>query len=254
MDLVGQSFISELPIYLLYLANFFPVVLGITWSLASEEQFYLLWPLLEKYFSKIIFFILFLAIIVNQIINFYRETLFTALDAKYFNDLSIMQSTFTPILLGVLLAHILHKKIATQWLLPLIDKKYSALLWLLLLLVIVELAPGDISGLPRLMIQITMVLLVGSTVIREDHYLNFALTFYPVARIGAISYSIYLFHIHGIIIANKILDMVDMREQLFVFSLSMLITVVMAELSFRLYEAPFLKLKSRFTIVHQKHT
>jgi len=41
---VGKAFLSELSIYLFYLGNFFPVSLAIVWSLATEEQFYLLWP------------------------------------------------------------------------------------------------------------------------------------------------------------------------------------------------------------------
>jgi peptidoglycan/LPS O-acetylase OafA/YrhL len=42
---------------------------GIVWSLATEEQFYLVWPSIEKYFAKVAIPILILAIILNQCVN-----------------------------------------------------------------------------------------------------------------------------------------------------------------------------------------
>lgn len=249
----GQRLISELPIYLLYLANFFPVIFGIVWSLASEEQFYLIWPFLEKYFSRFIMAFLLIAILINQVINFYREPLFDSLGVSHLADLSIMQATFTPILFGVLIAHMLHHELHTKWLLPLIDKKYASTCWFLILLSIITFSPSDISGMPRLVIQITMGLLVASTVLTESHYLNHLLKFKPFARIGAISYGIYLFHIHCIGFTRTIFDKINLDNQFLVFIVSMLVTVFVAEISFRFFEMPFLKLKSRFSTIHQKH-
>lgn len=250
----GQQLISELPIYLLYLANFFPVIFGIVWSLASEEQFYLLWPFLEKHFSKFIMLLLFIAILINQVINFYRVPLFDSLGVPHLSELNIMQATFTPILLGVLIAHWLHQETHTKWLLPLIDKKYSSSLWFLVLLGIITFSPSDIAGLPRLTIQIAMCLLVASTVLTENHYLNYLLKFKPFARVGAISYGIYLFHIHCIGFTKAVLSKIHIDNQFLIFLASMLVTVIVAEISFRLFEMPFLKLKSKFSAVHQKHT
>jgi peptidoglycan/LPS O-acetylase OafA/YrhL len=250
---VGQAFLGELPIYLFYLANFFPVVFSVVWSLASEEQFYLLWPFLEKVLMRSIYLVLFGLIVVNQIINFFREPLFAAVGAPELADLEIMQATFTPILLGVLLAHLLHDGKAARWLLPLIQSRYAAPAWLALLLLLLQLAPDDISGATRLLVQIAMTLLVGSTVLRQDQPLNRVLTLSVIARVGAISYGIYLFHLHCITVVQKLLQMLAITDQLVVFAASLLLTVVVAEISFRFFESPFLKLKSRFSVVHQKH-
>jgi len=247
---VGQAFLGSLPIYFLYLANIFPVAFGIFWSLASEEQFYLLWPFLEKYLSKKIFLILFIFILLNQLINFFRVPIFEFLGAPQINKLFIVQITFTPILIGVVLAHLLHKKIGLSYLIPLIDKKYSAVLWLSLILVIIEFSPSNISGFPRLSIQLLMVLLVGSVALRDDNYLNVFLTLKPIARVGAISYGVYLFHIHGIMISKKLLQQVSIENHFIVFIVSFILTAFIAELSFRFYEKPFLKLKSKFSSLH----
>lgn len=249
----GKSFLADLPIYLFYVANFYPVSFAIVWSLASEEQFYMIWPFLEKHFEKVILSILALLIVLNQVVNFYREPVLNALGLEAWAALSIMQATFTPILLGAALAHVLHKRMISGWMLKLISGRYNSIYWLLALLAVIQLSPSDISGLPRLIIQFLMLMLVASTVYTESHVLNKVLTLSPVARVGAISYGLYLFHIHGIIVARKVLDLLDINGQSIVFFLSMVITVIVAEVSFRYFEMPFLKIKERFSVVQQSH-
>ena len=249
----GQRFLSELPIYLLYVANYYPVAFAIVWSLASEEQFYLVWPFLEKHFEKFMLAILGGFIGISQLINFYREPIFSSLGVSHLSTLSIMEATFTPILLGALLAHLLHKQIAASWLLPLIRGRFASAGWLVVLLLFIQLSPADISGLPRLILQCVMMMLVASTVFTEDHLLNRALTWRPIARIGAISYGVYLFHIHGIVVAEKLLFKANVHDPIMLFFASMIVTVAVAECSFRFFEMPFLRLKARFSVVHQDH-
>ncbi|MFO0278216.1 MAG: hypothetical protein ACK533_13155, partial [Planctomycetota bacterium] len=55
--------------------------------------------------------------------------------------------------------------------------------------------PGDdISGGPRLLLQALFGALVAACVLREDNGLRPALALRPVARIGAVSYGVYLLH------------------------------------------------------------
>lgn len=247
------AYFADLPIYLLYLSNMFPIGLGLLWSLASEEQFYLVWPFFEKYFRKYIYHILIFSVLINQLMNFQRAAIAEWLGMPHLNDLSIMQVTFTPILLGVGLAHALHNKSTFIYAQKLLSASYATLLWLVLLVVSCSFLPDDISGLTRLFIQIVMMLLVGSVVIREDTKLMPLLKFRPIARIGAISYGIYLFHIHAIVVAKNILVKVGLDQELMVFILGYGLSIVAAELSYRFFETPFLKLKAKFSVIHQKH-
>ena len=250
----GQRFLADLPVYLLYVANFFPVGFRFVWSLASEEQFYLIWPFLEKYFAKSILWLLALFIFLNQVLNFFRVPIFEALGMPEFIDLSVMQTTFTPILLGVLLAHLLHKGIGFSFLAKFITHKFSAIGWLVALVILCLFLPEDISGLPRLVVQLMMFMLVGSVVINEQNSLSGLLTIKPLARIGAISYGIYIFHIHCIAFTERALAKGGVDNRVIVFILSFMAVIVVAEMSYRFFEKPFLKLKGRFSAVHQKHS
>jgi len=167
--------------------------------------------------------------------------------------MSIFQTTFTPILLGVLLAHLLNNKPSFTLIAPWIRSYYCSLLWLFGLITTCSLLPNDISGMPRLFVQIIMTLLVGSVAINENNVLMPLLRFAPFARVGVISYGVYLFHIHGIVIAKKLLHQIGIEEGPIIFLVGYSVTILMAETSYRLYEMPFLKLKARFSRVKQTH-
>lgn len=245
----GRRFVSELPIYLTYTGNLFPVSFFIAWSLAAEEQFYLLWPFVERNLTRFLVPLLVLGLAANQLLNFpgSRLTIAEWTGVSYLPELPIAQCTFTPILLGVALAHLLHDRrsfrIVASWL----ASPWAAVGALLALILICSFLPADISGFPRLLIQMTMTVLVAACVIREDHRLMPFLRLRPLVRLGVISYGIYLLHIHAIVVAEKLLAVSPIEHHLLLFATGLAFSVVAAELSFRLYESPFLRLKDRFS-------
>jgi peptidoglycan/LPS O-acetylase OafA/YrhL len=108
------SFFSVLPFYLTYTSNWSLVKaggLGIAWSLATEEQFYLFWPAIEKFNRKrFVYGILGLIFLINQLINFgFLNGIFNSLYGSSWIQLEILHTTFTPICLGIGLAHLLHR-------------------------------------------------------------------------------------------------------------------------------------------------
>lgn len=250
----GQQFLSDLVIYLTYTGNFFILGWGIVWSLAAEEQFYTVWPQVEHYFSHLIFPILVAAIGINQLFNFpaTREMIGSAIGVPNISSYSIVQATFTPILLGVVTAHAMHSRLHFDRLATLLCHRFASAGWLGLTVVLASIPNPDISGLHRLAIHVAMTGLVASCVATEHHWLAKALTLRGVARIGVVSYGIYLFHVHGILLATKLLASAGMHHALAAFGGGLLISYLFAEASFRYFESRFLRLKTKYPALGQK--
>ena len=251
----GTRFIDDLPYYLTYTANFVPVVFAIVWSLATEEQFYLFWSAVEKAFQKRIVIVLAALILANQFVNFPegRAAIAAAIGNSEWTKLSFFHVTFTPILLGVVAAHLLHSERGFRLLRFVVANRLAPVFWLVVLIATISTAPGDISGLPRLAIHVCMTLLVVSCVWQDNHVLKRLLTLGPVQRIGRISYGMYLVHIFAINGAKSILDGAQSEGAMAVFFFSFIVTVIIAELSFRYFESPFLEIKRRYSVVRQAH-
>lgn len=250
----SQAFFHDLPYFLTYTSNWIHVDAGnqdILWSLATEEQFYIIWPLIEKLLRpKWALGVLVGIIGVNQLINFgVTDPLTARWFGESFNSLSIMDATFTPIALGVLLAHLLHHRATFDFFYRLLSPVWTPVALLVGFLIYLELTPDDISGLPRLIIHLTMTLLLASIVIREGHWLKRPLTFWPIKRLGIISYGMYLYHMWCLHFVREGLRATgwdqDVRAWIFPIA-GLLLTVAVAEASFRLIETPILRLKKRF--------
>ena len=226
--------------------------MGIMWSLATEEQFYLIWPMIEKLLRPLgIAMALALVIVVNQLINFgFFDRAFTSVYGKE-PDLLILDTTFTPIALGVLLAHSLHKRKTFDTVYRLLGNQGSSLICGMALAVLVGFSPADISGLPRLEIQIAMMLTLGTIVVREDHWARSMLTFPPLAYIGLISYGVYIYHLWAIHFVQVGFERLNKDTAgIGFFVASVLASIAVAALSYRLIEQPLLKLKTRFEVIN----
>jgi peptidoglycan/LPS O-acetylase OafA/YrhL len=254
-SLFGKRLLAELPYYLTYTADFIPVGLGIVWSLAAEEQFYLLWPTIEKHLTKQVVPVLATLIILNQIVNFPygKSEISRMVGSTSWSDLSISQATFTPILLGVWAAHLLHSERGYRLLGYLAAGRWASAVYLLTLVALLTMAPADISGLPRLAIQICMAALLVSCVYREDHILGPLLRLAPIQRIGKISYGMYLLHIQLIVLAAHLIRADPKQGSIELYALSLILTIIAAGLSFRFFEGPLLSLKRNYSVIHQAH-
>lgn len=247
---MAQPFWQDLPYYLTFTSNWIAAgtLFSVAWSLSTEQQFYLVSPILEKTIrsTKVKLVIISVFILINQLFNFHIiQSLLSNWFGITLKTHEITEATFTPICLGVLLAYMLHFRPsfekAASWLSP----RWVAPLCLIVTLLLCNI-PGNIAGLPRLLIQLSMTTLIASCVVREDHGLSSILRFKPIERIGVISYGMYLFHLIALGIATAILKVLGLKFAFDQFLLCFVITVILSEISFRFYEKRFLRLKHFF--------
>jgi peptidoglycan/LPS O-acetylase OafA/YrhL len=244
----GQ-FWDKLPYYLTYLSNWIPdaTLLAVTWSLAAEEQFYLAWPPLEKFLRpRVLLSVLVVFLGLNQALNFElgREH-WPAWLAAGRAQLEILQITFTPIALGVALAHLLHHRRGFAALFPILRNPVTAPAAIGVVLS-AAVSREDLSGLPRLTIQLAIVVLLATCVVREDHALAGSLRFAPLKRIGIVSYGMYLIHMFAVGPAESFVRRLGLGGAPATFVVCAALTYVAARYSFRYFETPWLERKRRF--------
>ena len=262
---VQAPFFASLPYYATYTSNVVATELTYrhTWSLATEEQFYLLWPPLLAWLGpRLSLWLLVPAFLATQAMSFGRlDWLF---DAGWQPNPAFVGTTFAPILLGVLLGKALHaprghavasRLLGARWLGP-----------VLCLLVLaagslpegaaLHLSTGDVHfrGLPRLLTHLSMTALLAHCVLQERTWLRPVLTFAPVVYLGRISYGIYLLHAMvflawyagGFQWFGLPTPQLDLGGAMALFGAASLVTIAVAALSFHAFEMPFLRLKQRF--------
>ncbi|HTB58150.1 MAG TPA: acyltransferase [Polyangia bacterium] len=238
---VSSDTVHDLPYAFFYLSNLVTMtsLLSITWSLSTEEQFYLIAPALEKHLGERLPLFLCIALVLVLLPSL---GLFPSWHLPAF----FRQTTFAPILLGVLLAHTLHEPRGFDWIWRTLRHPLSPVLALGLALAACLYPGGDLMGWPRIAIQTAFMVLVASCVIRERHALRPALRCWPVRRIGIVSYGIYLYHMLVLHFVEKGTQRLAWTSNASSFLMLAFFTWAVAEVSYRLYESRFLALKARF--------
>jgi peptidoglycan/LPS O-acetylase OafA/YrhL len=243
------------PVLLTYTQTFFFVRVGLfyaTWSLAMEEQFYLVWPTIERLSRQSArWLILTGMIVINLLLGLGA---FDGFFEWIYNDPKLrlphyyLGTTFCPILLGVALAYLLHDRRTFSLIYHVIGWRWSPYMVLAILFVTTELLPLQLRGWPRFVINVLFALLIGSLVVREDHYARRLLTLPIMLRLGVISYGMYLYHTWVIATERVAIRGLGLSRppQLMMFVIAAAGTILVAELSYRFIERPLLNLKQRF--------
>lgn len=243
------SWFIELPILLTYMANIIETTsfMAHAWSLAAEEQFYLVWPSVERYSERFAWTVFGVALAISQFLHFQLiDLVFPGFSEAYVPAQMFLQATFTPILFGVALAHLFHHRASFDWIHRYLSPRWAAPALFFLLLAFIALAPNDMRGWPRLTTHVMMIVFLASCVIQEEHGLSRLLKQAPLVRLGMVSYGVYLFHMVVAHASGAILNKVGVSSRPVSFALILAGTWLIAETSFRLYEMPFLRLKTRF--------
>ncbi|QIZ82438.1 acyltransferase [Thalassovita gelatinovora] len=245
----GQGqWLDMLPYYYLFLSNFLVgdiPLLDPTWSLAVEEQYYLIWPLtLLVLPRRWIVPVLTVGITLNVVggAGLLQRVGIAAFDIGPLH-IALPTATYAPILIGSLLALTLHASRGFTMLHRLCGGRFAALLWMLVVLFALQFLPFDLNGWPNLVLHLTMALALASLVVREDNGLHSVLNWFPLRRVGQVSYGIYLYHLIALHFATVGLTAFGVANGWIVLVFYVALSSLIAELSFRFFEAQFLALQ-----------
>jgi peptidoglycan/LPS O-acetylase OafA/YrhL len=248
-DQLRDNFWAKLALYLFFLPNLvlalFPIVpfASQAWSIGYEEQFYLVWPWLISKIKKrdYIFFTIIVAMLLLKFLMLYvfRGSL---ADANYLKAAEVFFSMpgIDCMAIGGAFAYLLfrRKPILTfffskpfQWLL------YTVTLTLVCNGIFIPLVSHQAYSVLFGLIILNLAANKDSIVSLENKTLNY---------LGQISYGIYMYHILAVVIVLKFFTAFAIQNVILENLAAISLTVVVAGLSYKYLEEPFIRMKSKF--------
>ena len=261
-----KSLFGEVPnetanplLYLFFLNNFDLLwnglpdasILGVLWSIAIEEQFYLVWPLILALLPIRKYWVAFLIIIL------------VSWGFRWFNPSYNMHELHTlscigDMAIGALGAWLIATSSRFRRRVEEAAKWHVVILYMAVGLVFFFRSELLLRSPVIAVFERSIIALLFLGVIFDQTYVRKRL--FQLGRsalltnLGKISYGLYCLHFVGILVVTTLTKKAALNTavwQVLVLESfgSLLVTIVLAKLSFRLLERPFLKLKDRFSAI-----
>jgi peptidoglycan/LPS O-acetylase OafA/YrhL len=249
-----QHYLSMLPYYYFFIANFLHEPIGLLapmWSLAVEEQYYLVWPLMLLLIPPtargrvaVLVCLITLCFLVSQGI-LPRLHVWPSNELAQF-DLPV--GSYSAILVGSLLSIVLRSPSGYGFLWLITGWRWAPVVYLAATFASLQVLPPILRGWPNLILHGLMALTLASLVVREDHAMKSVMQNRLIKRVGHISYGTYIWHLCGRHVGSELSLALGLEG--FVGQISLMITFVLSsiligEVSYRFFESYFLRLKDK---------
>ena len=220
------------------------------WSISAEEQFYLFWPILFRYFKNktviigivILSFFLLNSVVFQFLISIKKITF----DNHYISLFRgfLFFSGIGSMAIGGLFALLVFKK--SKVVLIITNK-------IIFILTIILLVYSFYNGIKfsvfdnELYSVYFAILICNLALIKDNKYsiLESKLFYY----LGKISYGLYMYHPISILFCLRILIYFNIYNNYSMYIFTILFTIIIASLSYTFFELRFIKLKTSFSLV-----
>lgn len=247
-DVIYSSLLKKLVFYALFFPNLVITVLGIvpyashTWSIGVEEQYYLVWPIILKYFKKYRLFLMFFVIFFYLIFAKLLTTSYTDF-LPYKAAIILFWKTFNIdcMAIGGVFAVLLFQKSIF------IKVLQNNILFYLTMVVVVFLIVKGVH-IPYFHYEFYSFLF-GIIILNlaANNKIGISLENKVLKYLGNISYGLYMYHPIAIVLALVIAISINFTTNWLLYPLSFILTIIMAGLSYKYFESFFLRFKNKFS-------